>query len=195
MKIIGGLLKGHPLTVLGGEETRPTSAKARDALMQVLNTVVPESSFVDLFAGSGAVGMEALSRGASEVIFYELDKGASKAIKQNMDMAIRSFAKQGLPKPSCILRPVDAFKSFEGWSKYEVVFADPPYESSELFTSQLMKNLRLKPAQMQTIVCEYDQRDHDKIENSLRLCPDGWNLKFRSYGRNSFYFLQREDQQ
>jgi len=192
LKIISGILKGHRLTVAAGLTTRPTGAKARDALMQVLGSAVSGSSVADLFAGSGALGFEALSRGASQVVFYELDREAAQAIQKNIVMAETSFAKQGLEKPGLLLRSVDAFKAFQSWSKQEVVFADPPYEQSLSFATKLTQKLHTPDINLHTIACEYDGKECDKIGAILSGIPDGWSAEKRSYGRNAFFILRRE---
>ncbi|HWP85589.1 MAG TPA: RsmD family RNA methyltransferase, partial [Terriglobia bacterium] len=84
MRIIAGEFRGRRLRTQPGRAVRPTSDRLRETLFSVLRNEVPGAVFVDCYAGSGAVGLEALSRGAAEVIFIERDDGAIRTIEQNL---------------------------------------------------------------------------------------------------------------
>src|SRR5215470_18966065 len=85
MRIIAGKFRSRQLKKLKGLSLRPTSDRLRETLFNVLADLVPGSRFLDLFAGTGAVGIEALSRGAQEVIFVEKHPPAAALIKKNLD--------------------------------------------------------------------------------------------------------------
>ena len=70
MRVIAGAAKGHRLTSVPGLKTRPTTDRVKESLFNILGQQVVDASFLDLFAGSGGIGIEALSRGAKEVVFY-----------------------------------------------------------------------------------------------------------------------------
>src|SRR5688500_12172625 len=85
LRIISGSLRGRTLTVFADPDLRPMSDRARQALFNILGDVVPGRIFIDIFAGSGAVGLEALSRGASDVLFIERDPQAAKDLRKHLD--------------------------------------------------------------------------------------------------------------
>lgn len=84
MRVIGGKYGSRPLHSLRGQELRPTSDRLRETLFNILGPTVAQSVFVDLYAGTGAVGIEALSRGADEVVFVEEHAAAVKLIRENL---------------------------------------------------------------------------------------------------------------
>ena len=142
MRIIAGALKGRMILSPPGMKVRPTSDRARETLFSVLGEGVSGSAFLDLFAGTGAVGLEALSRGAREAVFVEKDKGAASTLAGNIQrMAVQE---------SCRLMATDwltACRRLKREGKvYEFVFADPPYGEplagiclSSSFTSDIMR--------------------------------------------------------
>ncbi len=121
IKISGGLEKGKPVSVLGGRDLRPTGAKVRQALFNILGDKIVHSNFLDLFAGTGAIGIEALSRGADYATFVEKNKDHFKLLKTNVDFF--QFTQRAT------LLHVDAFKyGISGATGlFDIVFLDPPY--------------------------------------------------------------------
>ncbi len=120
MRISGGELGGRKIKVPSGDAVRPTQDRVREALFSMLMGVIPEAVFVDLFAGSGAVGLEAHSRGARRVIWVEKDRRHAALIRENVTLLIN----QG--EVVCL----DAIRWAEGPGRgllADVVFADPPY--------------------------------------------------------------------
>lgn len=129
--IIGGFLKGTKLTSLSGSAVRPTAARVREAVFNILQHDISGRSFIDVFAGNGGMGLEALSRGAQSVTFVEKDSKAAKVITANIDhcrsrYSGSSFA-EGAPWPSTTVIPRDAFR-LEPSQRYDFVWMDPPYE-------------------------------------------------------------------
>jgi len=128
MRVIAGTHKGRRLASPKLEGIRPTSDKVKEALFSILNPSLPGSSFVDLYAGTGAIGIEALSRGATRAVFVEPDPAARRVLRRNL-------ADCGLTQ-SAELRGVTAEAFFRGLSlataRYDVVFADPPYHAGGL---------------------------------------------------------------
>lgn len=121
MRVIAGLYGGRRLIVPPGVETRPTADRVREALFSMLASDLPGARVLDLFAGSGAMGLEALSRGAQEVTFVDTAPGALKAIDANL-AALGASAE--------VLRR-DALEFLRTASsagrQYDLVFLDPPY--------------------------------------------------------------------
>ena len=85
MRIISGSARGTKLYTLEGETTRPTLDRVKESLFNIINNEIPNSIFLDLFSGSGAIGLEAGSRGAKKVILCEKNKKAIEIIKKNIE--------------------------------------------------------------------------------------------------------------
>jgi 16S rRNA (guanine966-N2)-methyltransferase len=131
MRVIAGKFRSRQLKSLKGMALRPTSDRLRETLFNILSQHVADSRFVDLFAGTGAVGIEALSRGAREAIFIERHAPAAALIRKNLEaLEIRSGGR---------VLSVDALHGLElllkelerGPKMPTIVFLDPPYGNSE----------------------------------------------------------------
>lgn len=124
MYIGGGSAKRRRLHVVPGQRVRPTSSLVRQALFNVLRGLVEDAIFVDLFAGTGSVGLEALNAGARHVYFVESDRRALQALRTNIQycgMTARAKVFAGaLPK---------ALEQFADYGPVDVLFLDPPYAS------------------------------------------------------------------
>ena len=136
MRIIAGVAKGRNLAPVAGA-TRPTSDRAREALFSTLHSEFGEFenlNFLDLFAGSGAVGLEALSRGAAFVHAVEKDEAAAKTIKANQEIVERAK-----PLGKFHLYSMSAKKFLSNPStQYDIIFIDPPYELSNQAVEELL---------------------------------------------------------
>lgn len=124
MRIVAGEFKGRILKGIGDLDIRPTSERVREAIFSTIGSRrnIENSSVLDLYAGSGALGIEALSRGAKSCTFVEKDKKVSAVLKANLEV---------LGKLSnCALdnMPVDSFLK-QKQANYDLIFADPPYGS------------------------------------------------------------------
>ena len=123
MRVIAGSARHLNLKTVPGMDVRPTTDKTKETLFNVLNADVPYSKFLDLFSGSGAIGIEALSRGADKCVSVEKSRNALSCIKDNLD-----FTKLG---DNAVILPMDviaAIKSLESNGEvFDIVFMDPPY--------------------------------------------------------------------
>ena len=121
MRVIAGSRRSLPLKTLEGDVTRPTADKYKETLFNCIQMEVPNSRFLDLFAGSGAVGIEALSRGAKHAVFIENNRDALNIVKQNIH-----FTK--FEDESDILRG-DALSYLRRLPvvDFDIIFIDPPY--------------------------------------------------------------------
>lgn len=142
MHIIGGKYKGIKLFAPKGLAVRPTSGRLREAVFNILQNDTPDSTFLDIFAGSGAMGFEALSRGAKCVSFIDADKSSIDAIHKNLDsIQAKDFAKiyQG-----------DAIEVLIKLSKlkisFDIIYVDPPYQKFVIFEEkkELLSRVILK---------------------------------------------------
>ena len=96
MRIIAGSRKGHSIAAPKGLDTRPTSDRTREAVFNIVAPWVEEADVLDLFAGSGAMGLEALSRGAARAVFVEADQTACRTIERNLDkLGLRGERRRG----------------------------------------------------------------------------------------------------
>jgi len=137
MRIIAGKYRSRLLKSLKGDALRPTSDRLRETLFNILGADVAGSCFLDLFAGTGAVGIEALSRGASEAIFVENHGPAAKLIRRNLDsLAITSGATLVQADALSALQKLSA-RSPSSTPSIKFVFADPPYAAHDAYFSVL----------------------------------------------------------
>jgi 16S rRNA (guanine966-N2)-methyltransferase len=133
MRVIAGQFRSRPLTAPKGLDTRPTSDRLRETLFNVLAPRIEGAVFLDLYAGSGAVGIEALSRGASEAIFVETAEPALRAIRVNLaSLGIRgSYTLE----PHSVAAALKRLASTERTA--DIVFLDPPYADTAEYESTL----------------------------------------------------------
>ena len=125
MRVLAGALKGQRLTTPRGRTTRPTADQVRIACLDTLMPYLGAGPFLDLFAGAGGVGIEALSRGAPSAVFVERDRQAVGALEDNI-------GRLGLADRARVLRQ-DVARALEALARngarFAVVFLDPPYDS------------------------------------------------------------------
>ena len=143
MRIIAGSLGSRRLVAPKGLDTRPTSDRLRETLFNVLAARIQGAAFVDLYAGSGAVGIEALSRGAARVDFVERAAAALKILRGNLE---RLGVKEGFHVHGCTVgtflrRAAEADGKRERYEeirvRYEVLFLDPPWDAAEEYAATL----------------------------------------------------------
>jgi 16S rRNA (guanine966-N2)-methyltransferase len=137
-RIIAGVHGGRRLAAPAGSQTRPTSDRVREAFFSALETMtdLSDARFADLFAGSGAVGLEALSRGASHALLVESDGRAARTIRDNIvTLRVGTAARLVAGKVSQALAgPPDG-------GPYDVVFADPPYSVDDRELTEMQQTL------------------------------------------------------
>ena len=136
MRVIAGAAKGHNLQTIEGLATRPTTDRIKETLFNIIAFDLPEASFLDLFSGSGAIGIEALSRGAAEAVFVENAAECQKVIQANL-MHTKLQGRARLLQTD-VLFALDRLAA-EG-KKFDIIFMDPPYEAG-LYTSVLENGL------------------------------------------------------
>jgi 16S rRNA (guanine966-N2)-methyltransferase len=130
MRIIAGTFRSRQLKSLKGLTLRPTSDRLRETLFNVLQDRIADSRFVDVFAGTGAIGIEAISRGAKEVVFIENHRPTAELIRKNLDLLeIRSGAR---------MLPIEALRGLQKLATeqiantpaFDIIFLDPPYAAA-----------------------------------------------------------------
>jgi 16S rRNA (guanine(966)-N(2))-methyltransferase RsmD len=161
MRVIAGTWGGRRLQAPPGRTTRPTSDRVREALFSVLGGRVDGARVLDLFAGSGALGIEALSRGAAEATFVDSAPAALKALRANL--AALDVAAE--------IRRQDALRFLGGASaagrEYDLVFLDPPYRLAGRLGGELSAILPAVLAHEGVVVAESDRRDPLELELPL----------------------------
>jgi len=132
MRIIAGIYRSRPLEAPAGLATRPTSDRLRETLFNVLAPRIEGARFMDLYAGSGAVGLEAMSRGAAQVSFVEHGPAALKVLRANLGKLgiSQGFAIHCVSAGALLRKPPTG-------QGFDVVFLDPPYEAAEEYSSTL----------------------------------------------------------
>lgn len=154
MRIIAGAARGRPLQAPTGRGTRPTSDRTREALFSAVESLLGGLGgrrVLDLYAGSGAVGLEALSRGARESLLVERDPVAVAVIRRNVDAV-------GLAGASVVATAVERLVAGAATTAYDLVFADPPYaEDPSGALVDLVANGWLAPGGV--VVVERSSRD------------------------------------
>lgn len=135
MRIVAGQAKGRRLATPAGA-TRPTSDRAREGLFSSLGALLEldGARVLDLFAGTGAVGLEALSRGAAEAVFVESDRAAAEVLRRNLRDV-------GLPGGRIMRRAVAAVLAEPPGGPFDLVFADPPYALADDVLAEMLTTL------------------------------------------------------
>jgi 16S rRNA (guanine966-N2)-methyltransferase len=179
MRVIAGSRRSLPLKTLEGDNTRPTADKYKETLFNCLQMDVPESLFLDLFSGSGAIGIEALSRGAKRAVLVENNKQALDIIKQNIHFT--KFENEA----EIVKSDVISYLGRLGKVNFDIIFIDPPYgkglekEALEILSTKTFTNPDFK------IVVEA------KLEEDFSFIDDTKFMiyKTKNYKTNKHVFL------
>lgn len=161
MRIIAGKFRGRSLKTLKGGKLRPTSDQLRETLYDVLGPAIEGSTFLDAYAGSGAVGLEALSRGARDVVFIEHHRPAVKLIRQNLEALGIHF---GFDLLACTVTK-GLERLAEKSATFDFIFLDPPYEEIREYhhvLRQLGRSPLLRPQSL--VIAEHSR--HMALEES-----------------------------
>ena len=124
MRVIAGKCRSLPLKTVPGTDTRPTTDRIKETLFNILNPRISGCRFLDLFSGSGAIGIEALSRGAESAVFVERRKDALQAVRENLEAC-------GFSDRARVVNG-DAMSYLKSGEKFDLIFLDPPYASGLL---------------------------------------------------------------
>ncbi len=124
MRIVAGKYRGRTLLEFGGEDIRPTADRVRESLFNIIQNKTPNSVFLDLYSGTGAIGIEALSRYAKSVTFNDISKSSLALLKKNLE---KLKVDDEFEISSC-----DAVRFLSQTDKkYDIIFIDPPYKSDK----------------------------------------------------------------
>lgn len=185
MRVITGSARGHTLKAPKGDNTRPTSDKVKESIFNIIGFIDEEDIILDLFSGSGGMGIEFLSRGAKSCYFIDEDANSIKIIKENL-------VKTKLIDKSLVYKnSVDRAIKILGNKnlKFDYIFLDPPYDRN--YVVKVIKN----------IVDENLLSDSGKViiehETKLELLDKYYNLfkaDYRKYGDTSVSFYKKEEE-
>lgn len=177
VRIIAGEFGGRIIEGSGTERTHPMSERIRNAIFNKIGDEVKHAKVLDAFAGSGAVGFEALSRGAHEVKFVERDRIAQKIITNNMH-------KLGVDEVAHLVKAGVASWAETTDERFDIIFADPPYHDPQLSTVSRLLAL-LKPNGL--MVLSYPGRGEMPTETGVVVVDN------RSYGTAALAFYRKKD--
>lgn len=183
MRIIAGSKRRLPLKTVEGKDTRPTTDRIKETLFNMLQNEIYGCYFLDLFAGSGQIGLEALSRGARYVVFVENAKKAAACITENI-----RFTKSD--KESLLLQMdvIAALRSMEGKYQFDIIFMDPPYDKElEREVLEYLKSSSLLKEDTLMITEASLQTDFSYV-NELGFTI----LKEKCYKTNKHIFIQKQ---
>ena len=183
MRIIAGSKRRLPLKTVEGKDTRPTTDRIKETLFNMLQNEIYGCYFLDLFAGSGQIGLEALSRGARYAVFVENAKKAAACITENI-----KFTKSD--KESLLLQMdvIAALRSMEGKYQFDIIFMDPPYDKElEREVLEYLKSSSLLKEDTLVITEASLQTDLSYV-NELGFTI----LKEKCYKTNKHIFIQKQ---
>ena len=183
MKVISGNLKGRKLTVPRGHKVRPTGARVKEALFSILAEGVIGADVLDLFSGTGNIGVEALSRGANSSLFIENDPKTLLILEKNLrelSLINRSkVIKLDVPRGLKLLH--------KGGAKFDIIFIDPPYIYPKIWDifSAVSKYDILKEGGI--VVWEHDSKKIPKLQyGTLKM------IETKKYGDTAITFFTKE---
>ena len=177
MKVITGSLRGRRLDTLDGEEvTRPTAQSTKEALFSAIQFELEDRKVLDLFAGSGQLGIEAISRGARHCTFVESNKRAYAIVEQNI--------KKCKIEDKCTLVFSQVSSFLMSKNNFDIAFADPPYHKGLI--EECLPKLVGMMNDDGVIICE-SARDEELPEN-----VDGWCVdRVRNYGKTKLSYYRK----
>ena len=130
LKIISGVYKGQKIFMPPSIKTRPTAHLVREAVFDMIQFQIPKSIVLDLFAGSGAYGIESISRGATKVIFNDISTNSIRTIKKSLEkLKIRNY--------DLFSQDFKALLSSKRGAKFDIIFLDPPYKKIQYYNESL----------------------------------------------------------
>lgn len=183
MRIIAGSARSLPLKTIEGIDTRPTTDKIKETLFNILQADIPGCYFLDLFAGSGQIGLEAISRGAKKAVFVENSKKASACIEDNI-----KFTKFTEEASLMTMDVRSAISMLEGKYQFDIIFMDPPYNKDleKEVLALLSHSSIVKPDTIIIVEASCDTEFDDVEEYGFEL------TRYKKYKTNAHAFLRRK---
>jgi len=186
MRVIAGSARRIQLVSPKGQETRPTSDRAKESLFNMIADKLSGASVLDLFCGSGAIGIEALSRGAKEAVFVDSSKLAQTAVTQNLEKT-----KLGAGAQMLGMQVAKALQQLsQAGKRFDIIFLDPPYDMRGTnYLAQTLQTLSTVDLLVEggLIIAETDTRTGANFAESIPPVPFVYTHT-RSYGQTCFLF-------
>lgn len=185
MRVIAGKARRLNLKTVPGMETRPTTDRIKETLFNILQPEMLECRFLDLFAGSGAIGIEALSRGAAHAVFVEKNPKACACIRENL-----AFTKLTEGGKLLNMDVLQALRSLEGKGSFDCIFMDPPYgKELERQVLEYLKDSSVADEHTLIIAEANLETDFSYLESM------GYRqLRSKEYKTNKHVFLKKESE-
>lgn len=185
MRIIAGIARSLPLKTAEGLDTRPTTDRIKETLFNMIQNDVPGCRFLDLYAGSGGIGLEAVSRGAEEAVFVENNKKAIACIEDNIRFT--KFEKNTKVMKMDVLM---ALRALEGKGVFDIIFMDPPYcQEHEKEVLMYLKDSSVINEDTIIITEASLETEFDYLEDI------GFILtKYKKYKTNAHVFIKKADE-
>lgn len=168
MRLSGGAARGIPLAVPPGDAVRPATDGMRQAVFSSLGARVPGARFLDLFAGSGAYGLEALSRGAAGGVFVEQNARAAACVRTNLAAVCKSLGRD--PHDLAVVQADARTVPLAGGAPPDLVFIDPPYPLIARIAPALFERLAAVLAPQPEAIVVFE------LPGEIDLAPSGWTL-------------------
>ena len=179
MRVIAGTARSLPLKTIEGTDTRPTQDRIKETLFNILQSEIPGCHFLDLYSGSGAIGIEALSRDAAKAVLVENSKAAAQCIRDNL-----KFTK--LDDKADVMDVLSAINRLKGKDVFSIVYMDPPY--SHDYEKDVLTAL-----QHSDIIDEYTTVIvEEKLDSDLEYADEcGFDIvRVKKYKTNKHLFLR-----
>lgn len=185
MRVIAGKARSLRLKTIEGMDTRPTTDRIKETLFNMLQPYLADCRFLDLFAGSGAIGIEALSRGAGICVFVENSRKASGCIQENLRFT--HLDKQARVMTEDVLT---AIRQLDGEEPFDCIFMDPPYgKELELKALEALRNTTLVDAHTLLVAEASMDTDWEAVKKlGYRV------IKVKKYKTNQHVFLGKEEE-
>ena len=184
MRVIAGTARSLPLKTIRGSGTRPTTDRIKETLFNMISPHIPGCRFLDLFSGSGAIGIEALSRGAACAAFVEQDRNALQVIRQNLNFT--HLTQNARVIAGDVVRIVT---SMNGEKSFGVIFMDPPYDNGlERKVLEALRENSIADRDTLIIIEASAETDFSYLDDL------GYTLvKEKQYGSNRHMFVKKKD--
>ena len=184
MRVIAGTARSLPLKTVRGSGTRPTTDRIKETLFNMISPHIPGCRFLDLFSGSGAIGIEALSRGAACAAFVEQDRNALQVIRQNLNFT--HLTQNARVIAGDVVRIVT---SMNGEKSFGVIFMDPPYDNGlERKGLEALRENSIADRDTLIIIEASAETDFSYLDDL------GYTLvKEKQYGSNRHMFVKKKD--
>lgn len=176
MRVITGTARGRRLTTLSGEDVRPTGDKVKESMFSIIQFEVEGRRVLDLFAGSGQLGIEALSRGAESAVFVDKEKASLAVVKENLERTGLS------PKAELVNTDALVYLGMAG-GRFDLVFIDPPYALGLI--PKILPELIMHLSDDAIIVCETD------AQTVLTDTVGDFTARLYRYGKTAVFVYRR----